>query len=208
MISVNSSVVALIICLQAICSCIFTTLGQYIYAYYLQIYDIPSNTTQNFSTILLSSYPRFKIIKTDLQSCTDNITDSSSGSDGELWAQEASANLFFRTTLCYSFPIVITTYILGVYTPTLGRKLVLTIPMLGSTVQVSIWLAIIYFDLAEYWWCISSFIAGLSGSTFVLRKDKILILFISYILFYRFYCGFDCNRQYNRRKSINSFRFL
>jgi hypothetical protein len=44
------------------------------------------------------------------------------------------------------------------------------LPMLGTAIQSAIWLSIIYFHLADYWWYIASFIVGLSGSTYVLRK--------------------------------------
>ncbi|CAF4615328.1 unnamed protein product, partial [Rotaria socialis] len=48
--------------------------------------------------------------------------------------------------------------------------------MLGTTGQLTIWLSIIYFHLADYWWYIASFIMSLSGSTYVLNFVMNLII--------------------------------
>ena len=44
-------------------------------------------------------------------------------SDAQAWAQQRSADLFFWTNLYSSCPIIIMTYILGLYTPKLGQTI-------------------------------------------------------------------------------------
>ncbi|CAF3622046.1 unnamed protein product [Rotaria sp. Silwood1] len=175
---INSSIndLAIILCLQTACHCVILTVGQYIYAYYLQTYPSTSNTTQNFTKIIMPSFHHLKIVNTALTQCIDNTTSNSSNSNAQIWAQEQSADLFFRIDLWNSCPMIIMTYILGLYTPKLGRRFVLIISMLGTTSQLIIWLAIIYLNLADYWWYIASFIVGLSGSTFVLNFVLNLII--------------------------------
>ena len=161
---VNSYVIAAILSIQTISHCIVSTLGQYIYASYLQIYPSTSNGTEN-GTTNVSTYLL-------------EITTESSGQSAQLWAQEQSADLFFRIDLCKSCPLVFMTYILGFYTPKLGRPVVLILPMLGTAIQSAIWLSIIYFQLGEYWWYIASFIVGLSGSTYVSSKRNSFEFFL------------------------------
>jgi hypothetical protein len=169
---VSNYAIATILCLQTICRCIILTVGQYIYASYLQIYTFPSNTTQNLTTIIVHSFHLLQTVSTvPTQQCIDN-TSNSSNNNAQLWAQEKSADLFFRIDLWNSCPLVIMTYILGLYTPKLGRRFVLILPMVGTIGQLTIWLAIIYFHLADYWWYIASFIVGLSGSTYVLSEKN------------------------------------
>jgi hypothetical protein len=169
---VSNYAIAIIICLQTICRCVILTVGQYIYATYLQIYPYSSNTTQNLTTFTIHLYNnRLRTINGVLKQCIDNSTNSSD-SNAQLWAQEQSADLFFRIDLWNSFPIIIMTYILGLYIPKLGRRFVLILPMLGTICQLTIWLAIIYFHLADYWWYIASFIVGLSGSNNILSKKR------------------------------------
>ncbi len=163
---VNNYVIATILSLQTVCNCVVSTVGQYIYASYLQIYPYPSNTTGNFTHISFDFLINVKILSKHL------IVNRNHSSDGnaQLWAQEQSADLFYRIDLWKSCPLVLMTYILGFYTPKLGRRVVLMLPMLGTAIQSAIWLSIIYFHLTDYWWYIASFIVGLSGSTYVLRK--------------------------------------
>jgi hypothetical protein len=78
------------------------------------------------------------------------------------------------------------TYILGLYTPKLGRRFVLLLPMLGTTIQLSIWLAIIYYHLPEYWWYIAAILVGLSGSDNV--RSNVHVFPID--SFYFFICRF------------------
>jgi MFS family permease len=160
--NVSNYAIATILCLQAICQSIISSVGQYIYAYYLQTY--PSNSTQNLTAIIIPSFHRLKTVNTVLKQCIDNT------SGAQVWAQEQSADLFSRINLWNACPLILMTYILGLYTPKLGRRFVLVLPMLGTIGQSAIWLAIIYFHLPDYWWYIASFIVGLSGSSYILSK--------------------------------------
>lgn len=164
---ISNYAIATILCLQTICHSVILTVGQYIYASYLQTYSNSSNTTQNVTLTVIRSLHSWQKTLTDVsQQCVAN----SSSSNAEVWAQEQSADLFFRIDLWNSCPMVLMTFVLGVYTPKLGRRFVLILPMLGTACQLLIWLGIIYFHLADYWWYIASFIVGLSGSTYVFSK--------------------------------------
>jgi hypothetical protein len=172
--NVSNYAISIVLCLQTICHCVILTVGQYIYASYLQTYPSSSNFTQNFTTNIIPSFYLLKTVSNGTQQCINNTTNSST-SNAQLWAQEQSADLFFRIDLWNSCPMIIMTYILGLYTPKLGRRIVLILPMLGTIGQLAIWLAIIYFHLADYWWYIASFIVGLSGSSYVLSKRNIFL---------------------------------
>ena len=174
---IRHATIAAILCLQTICRCVISTVGQYIYASYLQIYPFSSNDTDPSSTIASTTLSQFH---TQVNSCP---TNTSSG-NAQLWAQEQSADLFFRIDLWNSCPMIVMTLLLGIYTPKLGRRFVLLLPMLGTICQLAIWLTIIYARLGDKWWYLASFLVGLSGSNNVLsRSDQSsrsrLIFFLS-----------------------------
>lgn len=162
---VSNYAIAIILCLQTVINCLTGTIGQYIYSFYLHIYS----NTSNLTTINLDDVLDFStLINNKTNICVQN--NISSDNDAQLWAQQRSAHLFFRTNLSSSCPVIIMTYILGLYTSKLGKRCVLLLPMIGGACQCSIWLIIIYFHLSEYWWYIAAFIAGLSGSSGVLGR--------------------------------------
>ncbi len=164
---VSSCTIATVLSLQTLCTCIIFTLGQYIYAFYLQTYPFSSNIIQTSTNVTVPSFLR-KINKTIPGKCAyGNI---SVDSPAQAWAQQRSADLFFWTNVWSCVPIIIMTYILGLYTPKLGRRFVLLLPMVGTAIQLSIWLSIIYYRLPEYWWYIAAFIVGLSGADNVRSK--------------------------------------
>jgi hypothetical protein len=169
MTKISNSAIATILCLQTACHCIISTVGQYIYIFYLELYPLTFNVTQNLTFIVNTSYEILETVIDDSEQCTDDAYNYSS-LNAQLWVQEQSADLFFRIGLWHSCPLIIMTYILGLYTPLLGKRFFLILPMIGITVQLSIWLSIIYFHLDDYWWYIASFIVGLSGSSLVLSK--------------------------------------
>jgi hypothetical protein len=188
---VNNYVIATILSIQTVCHCVLLTVGQYIYASYLQIYPYPSNTTGNLTDLSFHFLRNGKIFSKYFIENANHSSDSSA----QLWAQEQSADLFFRIDLWKSCPLVLMTYILGFYTPKLGRRVILILPMLGTAIQSAIWLAIIYFHLADYWWYIASFIVGLSGSTYVLSKRIRFFVFVFFIfLSFRFCIEFNYHR--------------
>ena len=158
---VSSHTIATVLSLQTLSTCIIFTLGQYIYAFYLQIYPFSSDESSNSTLVTVPSY---------LHNIKDNLPEKcwkgniSLNSAAQAWAQQRSADLFFWTNVWSCVPIIIMTYILGLYTSKLGRRFVLLLPMLGTAVQLSIWLSIIYYHLPEYWWYIAAFIVGVSGS--------------------------------------------
>jgi len=109
------------------------------------------------------------VINNETNKCVQS--DVSPDSDAQLWAQQRSADLFFRINLMSSCPVIIMTYVLGLYTSKLGKRFVILLPMAGATSQFAIWLAIIYFHLSQFWWYIAAFIVGLSGSSGVLSMN-------------------------------------
>jgi len=168
---ISAYIIGAILSLQTLCTCVISTIGQYIYAYYLDTYPIPPNSTYNFTTISpSSSYNFLKNFNDETKQCLES--DVYPNSDAQEWSQQRSADLFFWTNLCSSCPLIIMTYILGLYTPKLGQRFVLILPMIGILAQFAIWLAIIYFHLPEYWWYIAAVIVGLSGSSSVLSMNK------------------------------------
>ncbi|CAF2707871.1 unnamed protein product [Rotaria sp. Silwood2] len=175
MTDIGAYTIGAILSLQTLCTCIISTIGQYIYAYYLEIYPTPSNSTYNFSTITsITTYNFLKKFNDDTKQCIES--DISPDSDAQAWAQQQSADLFFWTNLYSSCPLIIMTYILGLYTPKLGQRFVLILTMIGTFIQFSIWLAIIYFHLSDYWWYISAVIIGISGSSGILSFVLTLII--------------------------------
>ena len=177
---VSSYTLATVLSLQTLCTCIIYTLGQYIYTYYLHTYPYSSNGIKNSTTVTLPPYLH-KIHNNSGEKCTKS--NISVDSYAQAWAQQRSADLFFWTNVYSCIPIIIMTYILGLHTPKLGRRFVLILPMLGTAVQVSIWLCIIYMNLPEHWWYIAAFIVGLSGSDNV-RSINFTIIFFRYTLIY------------------------
>jgi hypothetical protein len=170
--TVSSHSVTAILSLQTLSTCLSSTIGQYIYAAYLQIYPFPSNGTSNFTTV--SSISSFSIVKAISENITQCVTsDIISDNDAQAWAQQRSADLFFWTNLFNSCPLIVMTYLLGLYTPKLGKRFVLILPILGIGSQFAIWLAIMYLHLPEYWWYIAAVISGLSGSSGVLSMTVI-----------------------------------
>ena len=162
--AVSPYAVAAILCLQTVSQCVVSTLGQYIYASFLQLYPNASNFTETVSDTLVRSLM-------SSAKCPASAVNSSD-SNAQLWAQQQSADLFYRIDLWKSFPMVVMTYLLGIYTPTLGRRLVFVIPMCGTGLQLFLWLAIIYLHSPDFWWCIASFVVGLSGSSAVLSERE------------------------------------
>ena len=167
--NISAYIIGAILSLQTLCTCVTTTIGQYIYAFYLNTYPIPPNGTANWTT--LSPIPTYDFLRRfteETKGCTQN--DFMPSNDAQAWAQQRSADLFFWTNLCSSCPVILMTYLLGLYTPKLGHRFVLILPMLGTLIQLAIWLSIIYFHLPEFWWYIAAVILGFSGSSSVLSR--------------------------------------
>jgi hypothetical protein len=159
----NISFIVSIQCLQTLYNCILSVVGQYIYGYFLQNYPISYRNWTNISSVS-SSIDSFGL---DQEQCTQNTTDLSNNS-AQAWAQQHSADLIFQTTLWRAFPVIIITYLFGLYASQLNRRLILILSIFGNGIHVGIYLAIIYKNLPEYWWYVSAFIAGLAGGTNVL----------------------------------------
>ncbi|CAF0912568.1 unnamed protein product [Adineta ricciae] len=151
----NVAIVA-IICLQTLFGSFSSTINQYIYAFYLQTYP---NTSTNIENVTLTT-SRYRSLY--WLNVAENVTDA------QLWAQQRSAELVFWIHLMSSGPVIIMTYVLGLYTSKLGKRFVLIFTMFGMGMEIVIWLAIIYFHLSEYWWFVAAVIVGLSGSSGVL----------------------------------------
>jgi hypothetical protein len=139
-------------------NCILSVVGQYIYGFFLQTYPgLPQNRT-NLSFLTVDHFGL------DEEQCTATPENNSNNS-AQAWAQQRSADLIFQATLWRAFPVIIITYLYGLYAPRLNRRIVLLLSIFGSAIHVTIYQAIIYMHLAEYWWYIAAFIAGLAGGT-------------------------------------------
>jgi hypothetical protein len=158
--------VGMIVCLQSLCSSVLSILGQYIYAFYLKNYPISSNMT----LILSNNSSQSSILQTMNKAITCGRDSNKATGQAQIWAQQRSAELFFWIDLSNGIPVIIMTYILGLYTPKLGIRFVALLPMSGIAIQLAIWLTIIYFHLSEYWWIISAIIVGLTGSIGILSN--------------------------------------
>ena len=165
---VSSYAIAALLCSQTVIACLVSTVGQYVYGFYVQSYPGPSNRTGNETTI--RSVWVFYAFDGEENRCAMNSSAVLDG-DAQAWAQQRSAHLFFWTNLCSSCPVIVMTYLFGLYTSRLGRRVVLIVPMLGMVSQCAIWLAIINFHLAEFWWYIAAVVIGLSGSGTVLGRE-------------------------------------
>ncbi|CAF1522517.1 unnamed protein product, partial [Rotaria sordida] len=143
----NSYFILIIICLQTLYNCILAIIGQYIYGYFLRTYY---DMYQNW-TIIKNSSLKIDIFELNREQ-----------------SQQQSADLIFQATLWRAFPVIIITYLFGLYTSQLNRRLILILSIIGNALHVIIYQAIIYKNLAEYWWYISAFIAGLAGGTNIL----------------------------------------
>ncbi|CAF3613851.1 unnamed protein product [Rotaria socialis] len=163
--------IATILAIHTIINCLTSTVGQYVYRYYLEIYPNSSNYT------VTNAYHAFYVVDVNTnETSTCSHKNISRDGDAQTWAQQSSAELFFWTSLVSSCPVIIMTYVLGLYTPQLGKRVVLLIPMLGSTIQLILWLLIIYFRLSELWWYTAAFINGLSGAGGVISLTLTLII--------------------------------
>lgn len=170
--STNNFAITAILSIQTLSTCLISTIGQYIYAFYLDIYAHQSNGTHNVS---VETFQRFYLVRAINENSSQCVKSDliESDNDAQAWAQQRSADLFFWTNLCSSIPVIIMTYVLGIYVKQLGKRFVLTLTMIGSASQFGIWLTIIYFHLAEYWWYIAAIITGLTGSNGVMSKDRL-----------------------------------
>jgi hypothetical protein len=159
MIDNNNYFIVTILCLQTIYNCILSIIGQYIYRYFLKNY--PNNVPQNGTNITFWMSESFQ---SNEDKCAENSTDNSTNA-AQVWAQEHSADLIFQATLWRAFPVIIITYLFGLYASYFNRRLILLISIIGNTIHVIIYQAIIYKNLALYWWYIAAFIAGSAGGT-------------------------------------------
>ena len=164
----SSYAIAALLCLQTLIACLVSTVGQYVYGFYVQSYPGSSNRTDDETTS--RSLWVFDAFNSEGSPCAVNSSAAFDG-DAQSWAQQRSAHLFFWTNLCASCPVIVMTYLVGLYTSRLGRRAVLIVPMLGMVSQCGIWLAIMYFHLAEFWWYIAAVVLGLSGSSTVLGRS-------------------------------------
>ncbi|CAF0851562.1 unnamed protein product [Adineta steineri] len=170
--NLNIYAIVAITCLQSLCSSVLAVVGQYIYASYLNNDPLTSNMTLTMP----NNSSQSSILQTTSNNMACEKDPNTTTSQAQIWAQQRSADLFFWINLSNGIPVIIMTYILGLYTPKLGVRVVALLPMFGTVIQLSIWLAIIYFHLLDYWWIISSIILGLTGSIGVLNLVLLLII--------------------------------
>ncbi len=181
--NLNIYAVGTIACLQSLCSSILSILGQYIYRFYLKNYPILSNMT----LISVNNSSQSSILPTMNKAITCGKDLDITTSQDQIWAQQRSADLFFWIDLSNGIPVIIMTYILGLYTPKLGVRFVALLPMSGIAIQLTIWLTIIYFNLSEYWWIIAAIIVGLTGSIGILSNKKLVIFFVFQLIYFLFF---------------------
>lgn len=158
MISNKDVFIVTLLSLQTVYNSLVSTYGQYVYEYFLDQYS--QNQTISSNRLLKDSVS---------DKCKKNTSDLVNDSS-EIWAQEKSADLIFQATLWRAFPVIIVTYIVGIYGTHWNRHIVLIVSIVGNTLHVIVIEGIIYLKLAEYWWFISALIAGLSGGTNVIGE--------------------------------------
>ena len=166
MVDKQSIFVVTILCLQTLYNCIVSVIGQYIYGYFLQTYPGGSPNGTNGSYLFIS-HDLADSLQLHQEQCAANKTDLTNNS-AQGWAQQHSADLIFQMTLWRAFPVIVTTFLYGVYSSRLNRRLVLLVSIFGNALHVAVYQGIIYDHLAEYWWYIAAFIAGLAGGTNVI----------------------------------------
>lgn len=171
MVDRNNAFIVIILCLQTIYNSIVSIIGQYIYAYFLKTY--PDVFPSNGSNVTLWTREDFRLNE---EQCMENETTNPNNS-AQIWAQEHSADLLFRMTLWRAFPVIVITYLFGLYASYLNRRLILFVSIIGNAIHVGIYQAIIYKNLALFWWYIAAFTAGVSGGTNVIGK-LVLTFFI------------------------------
>jgi hypothetical protein len=166
----TTCLIVTILCLQTVYSCLISVIGQYIYKYYLARYPNSShngtNMSYTFHSLNLHSFQRLQH-----ESCTMNTSDKTDQS-AQIWAEEQSADLLSRMALWRAIPVIIITYVFGVYASQLNQSIVLLMSIVGNTMHVVIYQGIIYQYLDEHWWCISAFIAGLAGGTNIISSYR------------------------------------
>ncbi|CAF1612233.1 unnamed protein product [Rotaria magnacalcarata] len=145
----HAHLIEIILSLQTIYYCLASSIGQYIYRYYLESYSETIDFNSDFW--LLSNTFNTTIIN-KIHQCNDRSVPA----PAHQWAQQKSSNLFFYQTVASSIPTIVMTYILGLYTHQLGRKFVLILTM-----------------FADHWWHIAAFLSSLAGggnvSSFILN---------------------------------------
>ena len=183
----NHYFIVIILCLQTIYNCIVSIIGQYIYAFFLKTYpDVyPSNGTN------LTLWVREDFQLNEEQCREENTTNVNNSA--QTWAQQHSADLIFRMTLWRAFPVIIVTYLFGLYASYLNRRLILFLSLVGNAIHVVIYQAIIYENLALYWWYISAFIAGFAGGTNVIGKSIFILSMMLLFFSGRYCCEFNNN---------------
>lgn len=163
----NDYFILILSCLQTIYNCIVAVIGQYIYGYFLKNYP---DKSVNW-TVITNSSLYIEMFYSNREQCIENTTDTSNNSV-ETWAQQQSADLIFKMTLWRAFPVIIVTYFFGLYASRLNRQLVLIFSIIGNSMHVLIYQAIIYENLPEYWWYAAACIAGLAGGTNIIGYYK------------------------------------
>ena len=96
---VSSYAIAVILCLQTVIGCLGSTIGQYIYAFYLQTYPFYFDGISNSTLVTIPSYLH-KINKNSPEKCTKS--NLSLDSTAQAWAQQKSADLFFCPPFFYA----------------------------------------------------------------------------------------------------------
>ncbi|UJR14444.1 hypothetical protein I4U23_001441 [Adineta vaga] len=172
MIATNTYFVVSMICFQTLYNCCLSIVGQYIYQFFLKNYpnDDDSPKWTNITSLMIYFY------ESNQETCEQNTTTNTSANAAEVWAQQRSADLIFQSTLWRAFPVIVITYLFGLYASQLNRRLILFLSLFGNGIHVVIYQAIVYKNLPEYWWYISAFVAGFSGGTNVLSIVLNLII--------------------------------
>ncbi len=110
--------IVIILSLQIIYNCILSVIGQYIYGYFVKTYPgIPSGNGTNLSLFTIGD------LRLNEETCTANSTANPNNS-AQAWAQQRSVDLIFQTTLWRAFPVIIITYLFGLYASYLNRRLI------------------------------------------------------------------------------------
>ena len=101
--------------------------------------------------------------KTSDSVCDTDVNTSSLSYKTETRATESAANWMVYYSLAQGIPAVVSNVILGSYTDALGRKFLLGVGILGTTVRMCISVVIIRFDYGLIYFIIACVIEGFTG---------------------------------------------
>ena len=135
---------------------LFTYMAGYIMSYYI--------ITEYTNSYQLKQF--FHDANLTYQKTSDSVCNASSDSleyQTETRATESAANWIVYYSLAQGIPAIISSTVLGSYTDALGRRFLLSVGILGTTVRMCISVVIIRYDLGLIYFIIACIVEGCTG---------------------------------------------